>query len=576
MSAFVALSDLQLAQSLQKGNDIEAFKALHERYVQTVFRYLHAFLPNPLEAEAVTEKVLLRVWEAWPRLRDEDISLSAYVLRMARILKEGDHFSAALEEPFSAETDSLLETLPAFSEMVAIHKEYRELRQVIGPLPAEQRDILLLRFLCHLSPGETAQVIDHSAERVYLLQLQALERVRQALGEEELAPLHPTLPNASVLQTCLDRIYSGRTTVDSAVAQYPEQASSLRGLIRAALWVHSRQRALAPQAAFLTASSSRLVARLQQKRLLANHSHPWPQNFPGKKTTSLVVSMVIFLLGIGLAGKVTLVSIARALPGEALYSAKLAGEQIQLALSATPIGDARLQIQFAQQRCNEINVLIIEDRPHELDAALARYGLQIQLATQSLQEAAHANPEEASQLTVLYSDVLSRQATTLHVLEDSIPAEVRTDLEHLSDTADRQLTAVQTLKGQLITISATPSLPGNDLPSPTRTAFLAPSSTSPLPSDTPALSPSVSPSPTLAATTAVDTPTATIPAITEVSATPDHPLVTTPPATAKTPHPTQPSKPTKTPKPGHPTKPANPDHPTKPANPEHPTKPPKP
>ena len=67
----------------------------------------------------------------------------------------------------------------------AMHAEAQHrLRTALDELPELDREVLLMLFIEHLSPGEVAQVLDLTPKAVGMRRLRALRRLSRALSDE--------------------------------------------------------------------------------------------------------------------------------------------------------------------------------------------------------------------------------------------------------------------------------------------------------------------------------------------------------------------------------------------------------
>jgi RNA polymerase sigma-70 factor, ECF subfamily len=69
------------------------------------------------------------------------------------------------------------------SEIVVGREQQQRVRETLEQLPAGDREVLVLRFLEHLSPPEIAAVMGIPAGAVRVRQLRALQRLRKLLGD---------------------------------------------------------------------------------------------------------------------------------------------------------------------------------------------------------------------------------------------------------------------------------------------------------------------------------------------------------------------------------------------------------
>ncbi len=68
------------------------------------------------------------------------------------------------------------------------HERRSDLRDALATLPPEQRDVMVLRFLCGLSPHEAAEYLGRSVDAVHGLQHRARCALRKELVRTDAAP----------------------------------------------------------------------------------------------------------------------------------------------------------------------------------------------------------------------------------------------------------------------------------------------------------------------------------------------------------------------------------------------------
>jgi RNA polymerase sigma-70 factor (ECF subfamily) len=164
------------------GGDAAAFAALYDHFAPRVRRYLRHETADPDHVEDLVQQVFLKMIEALPRYRCTGAPFGAWVFRVARNLvideRRTRHPTAPLEvavERTAASDD------PATAAIRADERD--RLLAAIDTLPADQRDVLVWRFLAELSPGEVAILMHRSPEAVRALQHRALLALRGRLGE---------------------------------------------------------------------------------------------------------------------------------------------------------------------------------------------------------------------------------------------------------------------------------------------------------------------------------------------------------------------------------------------------------
>ena len=135
--------------------------------------------------------------------------------------------------------------------------------------------------------------------------------------------------------------------------------------------------------------------------------------------------VVVVLLGATVA---TGYAAQAALPGSPLHSVKTGLERVRLTLSADAAGDARLNLQFAEKRLEELDGLIEAGRFSELAEVAQAFEAHIQAAIAGLGAVAQSDPAEAQDLAAAVTEALSRYASLLSELAASVPTEAQAAL----------------------------------------------------------------------------------------------------------------------------------------------------
>ncbi len=156
--------DKKLVKRYLKGDE-QAFDLLYQRYRQTVFSYLQGVMNNRSVAEELYQQTWIKVAANLCRYRHRD-SFKAWILRIARNAAM-DHFRR--EKRFVALDDKQLPSpdSTAASPRVEVDRQQTEekLQQAINELPAEQKEVVLLR-LQEMAFKEIARVQEVSINTV--------------------------------------------------------------------------------------------------------------------------------------------------------------------------------------------------------------------------------------------------------------------------------------------------------------------------------------------------------------------------------------------------------------------------
>jgi RNA polymerase sigma-70 factor (ECF subfamily) len=153
-----------------------AFARLYEHYAGRVYRYGLVRTGQVSDAEDLVGQTFLRVVEALPRYRDRGLPFGAWVFSIARHAladrRRGQRPWATLSPDDPGPT--VIDHAPA-----AI--EYAVLREALGRITRDQRDVIVYRFFSDLSVRETARLMGRDEGAVRNLQARALAALRRVL-----------------------------------------------------------------------------------------------------------------------------------------------------------------------------------------------------------------------------------------------------------------------------------------------------------------------------------------------------------------------------------------------------------
>ena len=145
----------------------------------------------------------------------------------------------------------------------------------------------------------------------------------------------------TVLDICVSQIEDGDATVEECLALYPEQASQLEPLLKAATKL-SRAREVVPTPAYKARTRAKLSIYMQQN----------PQR---KRVSPILWRMAIGVMTMLIVFLATGTSFAQsALPGDQLYNWKLTSEDVWRMTSSDQLG---VDITLSNRRVNELVVV---------------------------------------------------------------------------------------------------------------------------------------------------------------------------------------------------------------------------
>jgi len=175
------------AVTAAQAGDEDAVRYLYLRYADNVYGYVCSIVRDEHEAEDVTQLIFAKLLTSLPKYEPRLVPFSAWILRVAHNAAI-DHVRARRAVPFA-------EVRSADSEDHDLSWERGcDLRAALDTLPAEQRDVIVMRFILGLSPAEIADRIGRSQDAVHGLQHRGRRALRSELTRTQAAPtaLHTT------------------------------------------------------------------------------------------------------------------------------------------------------------------------------------------------------------------------------------------------------------------------------------------------------------------------------------------------------------------------------------------------
>jgi len=161
--------------------DDDALRFLYLRYADNVYGYVCSIVRDEHEAEDVTQQIFAKLMTALDRYEPRVVPFSAWILRVAHNVAI-DHVRVRRPVP----CDDVRS--PDVADDASGRERFAELRLALAALPAEQRDVIVLRFLVGLSPREVAERLGRSEDAVHGLQHRGRRRLRRELQRLDGAP----------------------------------------------------------------------------------------------------------------------------------------------------------------------------------------------------------------------------------------------------------------------------------------------------------------------------------------------------------------------------------------------------
>jgi RNA polymerase sigma-70 factor, ECF subfamily len=165
-----------------KEGDMSALHFLYVRFADDVCAYVRSIVRDPHTAEDITQIVFTKLMKAIHKYERRDVPFAAWIIRVARNVAL-DHIRASRQIPLAE-----VRTSDEGSEQVGFERAL-SLREALARLPVEQREVLVLRHVAGLSPGEIADRLGKTEASIHGLHHRGRSALRATLSELDAAPV---------------------------------------------------------------------------------------------------------------------------------------------------------------------------------------------------------------------------------------------------------------------------------------------------------------------------------------------------------------------------------------------------
>jgi len=159
--------------------DAIAFTVLYERYVSRIYNYIFYRTGSPADAEDLTAKVFHRALGHIGRYRQMGVPFSAWLYRIAHNLVANWHRDNSRKKEVPLEDHINLAQRTDMPEAALVRNQEQELlMKVIRKLPADRQQLVILKFVDHLSNSEIAIIMGRSEGAIKSLYHRTLMAIR--------------------------------------------------------------------------------------------------------------------------------------------------------------------------------------------------------------------------------------------------------------------------------------------------------------------------------------------------------------------------------------------------------------
>ncbi len=256
-----------------------------------------------------------------------------------------------------------------------------------------------------------------------------------------------------ILDTCLERVRLGGESIEQCLDSYPEHASELEPLLRAALRVMDVS-SIRPRDEFGRVARSRLLSAVS-----TGNARGKERRFPMMRWQRGWAVALAVILAIAVVGGGTVTASSGSLPGDVLYPVKTTAEKVQSFFTFGDEANARFHMKAAERRLGEMESLAEKKRAIP-ESVLGRMNLETERAIEMLGRVERVKEELASQVV----DLTSKQKTVLErIQQGGASLELEQMLRDALQRSERAQTELERMFPDLKKLRLTPWVDDREL-----------------------------------------------------------------------------------------------------------------
>lgn len=172
--------------SLASQGDQEAFGMLYEHFVGRIYNYVYYRTGNTRDAEDLTARVFYRALRHIQNYTDRGLPFTAWLYRIAHNLVANWHRDNSRRREIPIEDVLLVRPHGEHPENALLQNEEKDhLLDIIRSLPADRQQLLILKFVEHLSNAEIGEIMGRTEGAIKSLYHRTLLSLRDSYRELE-------------------------------------------------------------------------------------------------------------------------------------------------------------------------------------------------------------------------------------------------------------------------------------------------------------------------------------------------------------------------------------------------------
>lgn len=174
------------ALALASQGDRQAFGVLYDTYAERIYNYIYYRTGNTLDAEDLTARVFFRAMRHITNYTDRGIPFSAWLYRIAHNLVANWHRDGSRRQEVALEDGYRSNKGEEHPESALMkNEEERALLHLIHHLPEDRQQLLILKFVEHMSNAEIGEIMDRTEGAIKSLYHRTLLALREEIKADK-------------------------------------------------------------------------------------------------------------------------------------------------------------------------------------------------------------------------------------------------------------------------------------------------------------------------------------------------------------------------------------------------------
>lgn len=173
------------ALALASQGDQQAFGVLYDTYAGRIYNYIYYRTGNPLDAEDLTARVFFRAMRHITNYTDRGVPFSAWLYRIAHNLVANWHRDSSRRQEVALDDGYRTDKGEEHPESALMRSEEENaLLNLIRNLPEERQQLLILKFVEHMSNAEIGEIMDRTEGAIKSLYHRTLLALRDEVRSD--------------------------------------------------------------------------------------------------------------------------------------------------------------------------------------------------------------------------------------------------------------------------------------------------------------------------------------------------------------------------------------------------------